>query len=150
MIVRAAGLAAVVLCVALLPAVASADGGGVVPVTVTVVDEQLQVVLDVPERPVKTGSPFGVEARVRLSSTSPVLVTLHRPLGVLLRGDAVQWVASQPGKDAHVRWSACIESPGRYLLLASAEVEGLVVESPSQAVEVSGKKHGDCPKAWQD
>jgi hypothetical protein len=149
-IVRAGGLVAVVLCVALLPAAASADGGGVVPVSVTVADEQLQVVLGAPERPVKAGSPFLVEARVRSASSSPVLVTLHRPLDVLLRDDVAQWVPGQPAKDARVRWSACIESPGLYLLLASAEVDGVVVESLSEAVEVSGKKHGDCPKPWQD
>ncbi|MGH2610296.1 MAG: hypothetical protein ACRDHF_14535 [Tepidiformaceae bacterium] len=147
---RAVSLALSLAWLALLPQdMASAGDNGVVTATVTVAaDVWVEVV--VPERKVKAGNPFQVEARIYAEEGGTGSIALRHPGTLFVRGgDTPLPVVIRPGTPTVVRWSACAETAGRHVLMASFEGAGGVIESNAEVVEVAGKKKVACPPPWQ-
>lgn len=146
---RAAALALLAAGLTLAPeSEATADGTGVVSATVTVAGE-LTIEVVVPDRKVQTGNPFHVEARITAAQAGIGVVAVRHPDGLLLRGPDSVLVTLRPGRATVVRWSACAETPGLHVLMASFEGAPGHVESHAEVVEITGKKRNACPEPWQ-
>jgi len=147
---RALGLAiasAATLCLPSNPA--TADGNGVVVATVQAAGS-ISIELDVPDRKIQAGNPFDIEATIAGDLVDPVTVRLLAPNGLLLRGADSQPAELRAGKEARVRWSACAEEPGHYVVMGSVvDDTGTLAESPAVGVEIVAKARSSCPAPWQ-
>jgi hypothetical protein len=145
---RAAVLVLVLGLPALLPQrPTSAQDAGVVTATVTVAGVGT-IELVIPDRKVRAGNPFQLEARIYVQQQQTGRVTLHHPEALLLRTDGSTPVLVQPEKATVVRWSACSETAGQHVLMASFEGAALLIESNAE-VRDRGKQKATCAQPWR-
>ncbi len=146
---RVAGLATVTGCAILLSrGIADAGDTGVVTATVVVAGD-LSVELRVPERKVKAGNPFQLEARVSASNATAGQLTLHHPYELRVRGGDSVTVTLRPGHSRTIRWSVCAEPAGQHVVMASFVGGGMVGESIAEVVEIEGGRKAACPRPWR-
>jgi hypothetical protein len=146
---RTASLAVLALLLAVPLAAVRADDTGTVKATVTVPGD-IAIEVSVPDRKIQAGNPFQIEARMNAASGASGNVELRYPDTILVRDGSLQLVTLKPGKSTTVRWSACSETPGLYVVMASFEgADGFVADSEAAVVEVTAKKKASCPKPWQ-
>jgi uncharacterized membrane protein len=100
----------------------------------------LSVAVIVPQDPVRRGRWFRIAAEVTNGGSkrlNDVRVTLVRPQGLRLDPGARQTIPRIPPTESRrVRWEACSNTPGNYVLLARADAGAFDAESPAAVVEV--------------
>ena len=148
---RVAALILGMALLALVPVSLRAEGGG--SVTATVVPSTLAITLQVPERPIREGSPFPVAATMQYAGEGAIAghVRLHlAPAALGVRDGMERDVTLTPGRTERVKWQVCGEEAGSYVLMASVEVNGgeWQAESVAVVVQIEGKKRSTCPAGW--
>ena len=146
---RIGRVAAVVLAALIVGTPMVAADGSEGRVTATVIVSPLGVTLDVAASSVPVGKAFQARANVTNGWTSVVrdiLVELRLdPVGLAVRQDSQREIGQiKGGRSASVSWTVCGMSPGSYVLLVQATVDGATVESVARIVTVTDDGRRSC------
>ena len=108
----------------------------------------LSVDVTFPVDPIKSGRWFQVTAQVANAGSTPldkVQVTLVRPAQLNLDRAATQAIPQVPARGSKpVKWQACSNTPGNYVVLARVVVGAYVSESPAKVVQIAAASKGTC------
>jgi uncharacterized membrane protein len=125
-------------------AAGSAQGADTQGIVGSVTVNPLSVEVTFPTDPIKSGRWFRINASITNAAPAAldnVAVTLVHPAALQLGSKDTQTIPRVPALGSKpVKWDACSNTPGSYVVVARVEVKGYVSESSAKVVPVVQSK----------